>query len=318
MVDGSGIFPDFDIRNTACPPVSTYLPLEGDISLNDVLIALLRGCCDIESLASAMLNFVDGLEAEYDIADCLTALSPDLTTLSGTHAILQAVVYQVCQTVLDVSALQSSLSGYVLISDLNAFIDDYMATYTNTKMYNKMIPYVAMPYFGDISGKFDTNGVGYGDWEQVYLCNGYNGITPDFRGFSPVGAITGMGGGSLNPIVTGLTYSPGDAKGEAAVKLTIPTMPAHTHDAVSTDSGHTHLTVRDGTATEYAPITNTEPVKVDSSQNYTLHGTDAPANAGLTSVGQANISTTISSKGGDGSHNNIPPVRASYFIMYCP
>jgi hypothetical protein len=91
------------------------------------------------------------------------------------------------QTVSDVQTVNANLNLYELKADLYDDIAAYMAGTESSKYYHKMVPYTAVEYYGDFAGKFDSDGVGYGDWEKIYLCNGYNGMTPDKRGRIPVG-----------------------------------------------------------------------------------------------------------------------------------
>jgi microcystin-dependent protein len=185
------------------------------------------------------------LEGPYTI-DCLDSV----TANSGTHAILQAAINKICGLEIDLTALALDVdTNYVKLADLNSLIAAYLASVgTSTKYYNRMIPYTVVEYYGSLTGNFDVTGAGIvgTDWEKIYLCNGNNG-TPDKRGRVPVGATTGMGGGSFNPAVDpGVAGNPSYAllgtAGSNTVTLSATEIPAHSHLATATvtDPGHLH------------------------------------------------------------------------------
>jgi microcystin-dependent protein len=203
-----------------------------------------------------------------------------------------------------------------------------MAIYNSSALISsKMIPYVAVPYFGSTS-YFDANGGGLGDWTNIYLCNGNNG-TPDLRGRTLVGATTGLPGPAFNPAVDPAipgnpTYSLFTTQGANTITLSPSQMPTHTHTATSVVSNatHTHYTVLDDIPAQ--TLTAVTPIKYDQSddtqQDYTLKGVTGTANIGITSPNSVNptVATTNASAGSSQAHSNIQPSIACYYIIYIP
>jgi microcystin-dependent protein len=116
------------------------------------------------------------------------------------------------------------------------------------------------------------------------LCDGSNG-TPDLRNRFIVGASVATGNYSWDA-GTGATsgnYAPGNTGGEAAHKLTVAELAAHTHPVTvsgADDNNHT-------------------------GNGPTASNSDAPQNA----------TNATSSTGGDNYHENRPPYYALAFIM---
>lgn len=315
VLDGSGIIPT--LPDPICSLVSSYLPISGDITLVHVISALISSACDLQTQVDDVSSDVATIEANYTIASCLSGVTPS----SGTHNILQAVITELCSVSSAVTALQNALTSYVKISDVNTYIADYItANVTSSKMYLKMVPYVAVEYYGNISN-FSADGTGIGDWEQVYLCNGLHG-TPDKRGVFPVG-ITNMGGSYGGSV----TYNAGDTGGANTVTLSTAQMPAHTHNVTVNinDPGHRHLFGSDinmqtlGSYTVYDNIPAgtygfKEFVNVYLRHLYTKN-TDGSNNLQTTGI---TASTSTAFTGTSNSHENRPPYLACYYIMHIP
>lgn len=310
VVDGIGILPDFDVRATACAPILSYLPPVGIITLNDILEAILKGACDSQEQINTLLGFTETLEGNYTIGDCLTGVSED----SGTHLILQSVINQLCALTDDLATLEGSLTAYVLISDLNSYIQAYLEDTTSTKMYTKMVPYVAVEYYGETSDypstgdSFDINGVGTGAWEKVYLCNGYGGKTPDKRGWIPIGATT-MGNGvyadsRVDPASGNPTYAVNTLGGSNTVTLNFSQIPSHTHTLTSNGEHHHTVTANN----------------LDSAGSGFLTGGkyDVVNDGTVDSSTEAAHTHVVGNFGGGTAHSNIPPVRGCLYIMYVP
>lgn len=326
VMDGTGIIPD--LPDTICTLVQTYLPGEGDITLVDVIAALIQAACDLQTQVTALSASIDTIEADYTIGACLSGV----TASSGTHAILQAVINSLCGLSLNVLALQSALSAYVRIVDIDTYIQDYLDSLGSTKHYLKMVPYTAVEYYGTLTGRFDITGAGLGDWEKIYLCNGQNG-TPDKRGRIGVGTNT-MGNGpyaspDTNPMVAGNpTYDLYDVAGRNNVALATVNIPAHTHTATSvvTDPGHRHLFGGDegfwnigGYERRLPAIAFNIDTSFASSTVYNLYTKsedNLPAKAAQTTG--ITVNTTLTNTGGSQSHENRPPVLACHYIMYIP
>lgn len=319
LMTGAGIIPEI-LPEDLCTLVSSYLPVSGTITLNDVISALFRSVCSLDTRLTLVEDSVVALDADY-VIDCLTGV----TASSGTHAILQAAIVKLCALDDDLVALESDLStNYVLISNINDYIAAYLAGIPSSNLYNsKMIPYVAVPYFGVTSGLFDITGAGIGDWVKIYLCNGQN-LTPDLRGRTLVGATT-MGNNSFNPAVDpGIpgnpTYNVNDVQGSnLAVLNSANQLPPHSHSTTVTinDPGHFHGSVDHGFQQNRVNCNgscdsfpeNTLPSYVDTTTKVT----------GLLGTGTGqNVFVAVGSTGASEGHNNIQPVLATNYIIYIP
>lgn len=324
-LDGTGIKVDIP-PSILCTLVSQYLPTCGDITVVDVLNALIKAACSLQAqitnINSQITNInadIATIEANYDV-NCLTGVSAG----DGTHDILQATIDELCAFIIDVE------TNYVLLSDIDTIIADYLASQpTNTKIYSKMVPFIAYEFYGSLTN-FDTTGAGTGDWEKIYLCNGLNG-TPDKRGVVAVGAIASVPGGPLNPAVNPSTspFNPNYTKGgpivgSNSITLTTQQIPSHTHanTITFTNPDHTHFTV--GGNTSDSPVTaGTSIANVASlggNSSYQLAQGGVPATLGLTSPNKSalTINLTNVSEGGNLPHANNQPAIAAYYIMYIP
>lgn len=327
-LDGTGIKLNIDPA-IICTVVKQYLPSCTELNLVDVTTALIKAACSLQTKINNINSQLNVIEAPYTIG-CLTGV----TSTSGTHSILQAVVTKLCEVEEDLALLAEDVdTNYVKLADLNTLIAAYLSgTPGATKYYTRMIPYTVVEYYGDLTGKFDGTGKGLPttEWENIYLCNGLNG-TPDKRGRLPVGAIVGVGGGTLNPVVNPLidplynpNYAVGTTAGENSVTLLNTQIPQHSHTATSTatSTDHTHLTALSG-ATQVS-LTGSTPIKSigggSDASSYTLGGIVGTPNIGLTSPSKSDVSvtTTVNPTGGSLPHNNVPPVLACYYIMYIP
>jgi microcystin-dependent protein len=305
-LDGSGIKPTID-PTIICNLVKQYLPTCEDLTVTNILTALIKAACDLQTQTFTNLtsiNTINGqiatIEANYNLTcDYITDVTPSVTPSSGTHAVLQATIDALCAFILDVEA------HYVLLVDLPGLIQDYLNTlYPPTQQYTKMIPYVAVPYFGSVAN-FDSTGAGFANlgYDKIYLCNG-NNSTPDLRGRVLVGAIQGMYGGPLAPAVDpnfsfyNPNYAVNDISGTNSIILNTPQLPAHTHGIV--DPGHAHTYLKAGTVGVTESLT----------QGITSGAT------GITSTATTNISVT--SAGGGQPHQNNQPSWACYYIIYIP
>lgn len=333
VMSGTGIEPIIDPQYI-CSLFSQYLPSGGEVNLVNILIASTRSLCDLQSQLNTVKGQLTTLEGNYTVGTgCLSGV----TASSGTHAILQATITKLCLLVSTVTSIQSALNGYVKIIDLNTRIQAYLDTLDSDKIYTKMVPYVAVEYYGPrsnypaVGDGFDITGAGYGAWEKVYLCNGENG-TPDKKGRIPVGC-TSMGGSFNAEIDIAIpgnpTYTnPQEVEGSNMVTLGIANMPIHNHSASSpvTDLGHRHLF---GSDVNVATNGNYD-VYGAMSGDYGMEGYANPYLKHLYTKSENNnagkeyqttgitVSTTIANKGGGLAHSNIPPVMSCYYIMYIP
>lgn len=321
-LNGMGIKPVID-PTIICDLVKDYLPTCGDLTLNDFISALIKAACDLQVQVSAVAASIATLNANYDV-DCLSGV----TDTSDTHDVLQAVITKLCDLGVDIAALALDVdTNYVKISELDTLIQAYLDSQpSSSKEYNKMVPYTAVEYYGNLSF-FDVTGAGLGDWEEIYLCNGNNG-TPDKRGRVAVGAIQMVPGGTLSAAVNPANpgnpnYAVGDTGGANSITLNATQIPAHTHLPNVIDT-HYHF--------EYANVVNTLDVIVNSTDfvarsmnlspssnlEYTMNSTATAATLGRTSGSQGSIDVSIASTGGGLPHSNIQPVLACYYIMHIP
>jgi microcystin-dependent protein len=331
-LNGVGIKPIIDPA-IICAIVNANLPTCGEFTLNDYLSALIKSVCDLQTQIVVLDSRLDVIEANYTV-ECLTGV----TSTSGTHAILQAVITKLCDFDLELSALALDVdTNYVKISELDTLIQAYLDSLpASSKQYNKMIPYTVVEYYGSLS-YFDATGAGLGDWEKIYLCNGLNG-TPDKRGRVPVGAIQLVPGGALssvvNPAVAGNpNYAVGDAIfGANTITLSAAQIPAHTHvatTAVTVTDTHRHFIAADiaenlpNLANATSPIVRTSNEGIYAEYALRANTTGLDATVGRTSqtaVGSINVGVGVTNavNVGDQSHSNIQPTLACYYIMYIP
>jgi microcystin-dependent protein len=308
VLTGEGVLPTID-SEIICEAISQYLPncAECDgFTLNDILTAIIKTVCSLQEQIDDIVEELAVLNADYDTS-CLGS-----EIGGGTHNVLQAVLDKICLIDNAIAAVILDLvTNYVAIADIDTYIQAYLDSESNF-MYQKMVPWVAVPYFGSLS-YFDLTGAGTGDWIKIYLCNGNNTGVPDMRGRVPVGTTT-MGSNPFNPAVDpGIpgnpTYILNAVGGVNNVTLTTAQMPNHTHNntAVSTDAGHTHEILD-------AAIFASNVLPNGGSGQYFQKGT------GETETGVADITTVITNEaqGGGASHTNIQPVIACHYIIYIP
>lgn len=314
-LDGTGIVLSINPQ-IICEIVSKNLVSCEDLSLPNVVSAIIEAVCELDTRVTAIEDDLAALEGPYTVG-CLTGV----TSTSGTHAILQAVITKLCAVEVTLNALALNVStNYVQISDLNSLIAAYLTSIgTSTKYYNRMVPYGVVEYYGSLTGNFDATGAGIvsTDWEKIYLCNGNNG-TPDKRGRVPVGATTGMGGGAFNPAVDpGIAGNPSYAllgtAGSNNVTLSPTEIPAHSHSAtaVVTDPGHLHtIAYAHGEADQNEPGTSGDLMDMNG-----IKSSSTSTNTAFTGV---SVAVSVGSTGGGLAHANYQPGLGCYYIMYIP
>ena len=322
-----------------CAIVNGYLPTPvgtNQWTSEQLFQTLVEVVCDLQTQITAIDAEIDALNANYNI-DCLDGV----TSSSDTHAIVQAIINKLCETVDDLTTLELDVdTNYVKLADLDALIAAYIASQgggSSTQQYLKMVPYVAYEYYGSLTN-FDGSGIGIpaNGFFKVYLCNGLNG-TPDKRGRVAVGAIQNVPGGPLdaavNPANVGNpNYALSGTTGANTVTLITSQIPVHTHNATVVASGtvgnHTHIIMGgDGpgagpnpTALEVAANENAE----GGNGSYNIKSAVSQVhNSGITSAsgaGSVSLSVAVSNDnaGSGGAHSNIQPVIAAYYIMYIP
>ena len=323
VFDGSGIIPTID-PTIICDAVKQYLPTTGTVTLNDVLSAIIKSICLLETQIGAQSARIDTIEANYTVG-CLSVLPS-----AGTHVILQTAITALCSAIGDIGRLQELFATCITTANINSYIQNYINAQTDSNMYTKMVPYVIYPFYPSasiMSGAFDINGVGLGTWKKIYLCNGYNGLTPDLRGRSLIGT-TDMGNGPFNPAVDPGTGNPaynlGTLNGQNVVTLSPPQIAAHTHDTTvvttnpsgvgklpfgmsQSDNGYVTMNGGQQAVIEINGQGSAQPVV-----NYTAE-VPVDTETGFT------VSVAISPNTPSGeAHNNVHPVIGCYYIMYLP
>lgn len=320
---GEGILPTITPAYL-CTVVSQYLPV--DPTAVDILTAIIRAICAIEAEIVVERGRIDIIEDTYTIGDCLT-VDPD----AGTHAVLEAVITELCSVVDDITTINNLLATCITTSTIDTYIQNYINTITaSTYMYSKMVPYVIYPFYptAAVLASFSVNGIGSGAWDKVYMCNGENG-TPDLRGRSLIGVTNNVGGGAfhvdVDPALGNPTYTLGTTGGKNTVILSAAQLAAHTHvaTAVVTDDGHEttikfrrkSTSVDEGDGCAY-PILQIEGLPVANIctdvEGEVVTQTSVADKTGIS------VAVTNDPNVGGTAHENVHPVYASYFIMYIP
>lgn len=326
FLDASGINVTIDAEY--CELVTNYLPSCKPIcsppTAQELFSALVAAACNLQGQVTTLDTAITTLNADYNVS-CLSGV----TNSSDTHAVVQAIINYLCTLGSSYTAFTANVAAnYVKVEDFDSLVAAYLASVpASTQQYTKMVPYTVVEYYGSLS-YFDVTGKGIAGlgWDKVYLCNGNNG-TPDKRGRVAVGAIVDVGGGTLSsavdPVYSGNpNYALGDTTGANTVTLDATQIPAHTHSASVTDTGHTHL-VAASTTTSTTPLDATHAVSyagsIGTNPAYELVNATSVANLGLSSTNSTlGVSVSNSSTGGGLGHSNIQPTIACYYIMYIP
>lgn len=301
-----------------CAVINGYLPVPttaNQWTSEEVFQALVKVVCNLQTQITAIAADIATLNADYTI-DCLTGV----TSSSDTHAIVQAIINKLCETVDDLTTLELDVAtNYVKLADLDALIAAYIASQgggSSTQQYLKMVPYVAYEYYGSLSN-FDGSGMGIpaNGFFKVYLCNGLNG-TPDKRGRVAVGAIQNVPGGPLdaavNPANAGNpNYTLYTTAGANTVTLITSQIPAHSHNATAVSTA----TVSPNPHSHTVAGANT-PGGSGTGDRLGVAATKTTSTVDLSVTVSTGV--TLSSTGGGASHPNIQPVIAAYYIMYIP
>lgn len=323
---GEAIVPTIDPQ-IICQIVTDNLATCEDVTLNNLLSALIKSICQLQESIDTINGVLTTLNGNYDTS-CL-GNAPN----EGTHAILQSVIDKLCALSTDFDAfVQTVDTNYVKLADLPQLIQDYLDSIAPGVLFcNKMVPFTVVEYYGDLTGYptindgFGVSGAGYGAWANVYLCNGKNG-TPDKRGRVGVGAAD-MGGDPLDADRTAYPYTKNVPKGANTVTLNSNQMPAHSHGASSvvTDPQHFHYEFADvvnGTviAANSYPVRAKDATGGASNLEYEIQGGVTLPTLGRSSSSGTGVSvaTTIASIGGGQAHSNIQPGLGCYYIMYIP
>ncbi len=334
-LNGTGIHPVID-PDIICDLINSYLPSCGELTIVDFVNALIKSTCDLQEQVDINTSSIATLNADYTIG-CLTGV----VTSSDTHIIVQAIITKLCSVDATLTALSSTLATNYSSNgvQLDAYIANYLTTHSggSTLISNKMVPFVAYPYFGSLAN-FDANGVGIpsGDWVNIYLCNGYLGKTPDMRGRVPVAATAGPGPAIIDPFVLPGGFNPdyivgGALHGQNSILLTAATVPNHTHSATATATQDSHFhyefsnTDATGTNSRVSTLTYPNVVKqwgATTPYSYEIEGSLTAPTLGKTSsippaITVNSITINPTTLGGN-AHSNIQPSIACYYIMFVP
>ena len=335
-INGTGIKPIID-PNIICNIVKSYLPpctTCVGFTLNEVLTAIVKTVCDLQTQIDAIDVTLDALNADYTIG-CLTGV----TASSDTHDIVQATINKLCSLDTAFSLLSADLTANnVNRFNVDAYITSYLSGQPSTNSASaRMVPYAPIAYFGPLSNypasgdSFSLTGVGSGYWDKVYLCNGATPGVPDLRGRTLVGATTGMGGGTLNqfvdPAFGNPNYSLFTLAGTNQVTLGEAQLPNHTHanTAIATATPHGHFVANSDVVTTDTTLTTTNYIAKQSTYSttndrYKLAGTSTVPTVGRTS-NVTDIITVTMTNGAIGSgdaHPNNQPSIGCYYIIYIP
>jgi len=319
-LNGTGIILEINPA-IICNIVSKNLVTCENLSLPNVISAIIKAVCELDERVTALEDDFAVLEAPYTIG-CLTGV----TSTSGTHAILQAVITKLCAHIVDFNAFVLDVqTNYVKKSELCALVAACTPPAPPVSYKDRMVPFTVVEYYGVITGNFDTNGVGLGAWDKIYLCNGLNG-TPDKRGRVPVGVTNGMGGGPLSPVVDpAVSGNPAYAllgtQGANSIVLSPAQIPSHTHNAsaVSTpnDPGHKHSLIPNTYAGNDGRGTGISTSGSDAFNWETGKVRVDVVDTALTGI-TVDTEVTVDPTGGGLSHPNFQPGLGCYYIMYIP
>jgi microcystin-dependent protein len=316
-LDGSGIYPLVS-ESIICEVISKYFvacaPCDG-LTLNDLLTAMVKAVCDLQEQINDTNATIASIEEPYTLG-CLTGV----TSNAGTHDILQATITKLCAVDTSLTGVINSLTTFVTAANVNDYIAAYLAEDpTQVLVSNRMVPYSAVPYFGNLDN-FDATGAGTGDWVNIYLCNGLNPGVPDLRGRALVAVASGIPGGVFNPDVNPTfpgnpAYEINDIGGKNTITLNNSQIPSHTHSAtaistVDEHGGHLH---------NYQTRVNNNYAQFSSSEReVTTWGlTTSQTATALTGI-TVGTTVTVAPFGAGESHPNIQPVYACYYIIYIP
>jgi len=291
-----------------------------DKTLANLLQLLIDSECNLKSLIDQINAKLEptGNNFIFDLK-CVTVTANPIKT----EDVLQGTINVLCALKTQVDNIASNQNNTQIINDTagnllkNAIVGCTGINVTGSgasvkiELSGMVPPYVALPYFGPTS-YFDGDGKGLPNTQycKFRLCNGKGG-TPDMRGVVPIGAIQGVQGGALNPIVdpTGdasLNYAMGQIAGRNKATLNTNNIPAHVHPV--NDPGHSHVaTVFYWTDRVQGGSGGT--ISTTNVDGRTATITVSSSTTGIT-VG-ANVTTTQ-------PISLVQPVMPCYFIMLIP
>jgi len=293
LADGSGIaLPDITLD---CLFVSNLLGSRTK-TIENLVQALLTGECNLDARITALAAQVN-TPFSFNTT-CLTG------NLSTRDLILQAVINLLCDVNTRLATVETN---YVKQSDLCTQVAACIATSASTQWKDRMVPYAPIPYIGPLSN-FDNTGKGIvaAGFDKVYLMNGLN-TTTDWRGRSPIGAITNVPGAALDndvnpalPANAAYNIALGQKLGKSNQTISILQVPPHVHTI--NDRGHIHkykLSGATGAGVQaLGGVTGSSSAQGDTERQFT--------------------DISLNSAGGGQPLNNVQPSVGCYFIVYIP
>jgi microcystin-dependent protein len=218
-------------------------------------------------------------------------------------------------------------TGDSLLMFLTNGIDGLVSQILDAQLYkNRMIPYSAVEYYGDVDVDFDSTGEGIGVWEDIYLCNGNNG-TPDKRGRVGVGSTDIVGGlmdADVDPSNPGNpNYALGDTpSGENTATMLEANLAEHKHvvSLSAENLSHTHQLL---STADNAPVSQINYVARSTTNPpaYTLYGSNVAPTEGVSGSGginDHNHTATVENTGSGTPFSIIQPVLVCNYVMYIP
>jgi microcystin-dependent protein len=281
-----------------------------DKTVSNLIQLLVDSQCSLKGVIDQINQKINQTGNNF-VFDLKCIPSPSESTIDG---VVQAIINAHCLLKADFEALKTNSSATTIISQVvNSLISDLISgptgvkkTVTNGVVHYSllgMVPIGAVIIYDGPLSNFDASGKGLPNTEVAnwHLCNG-NGNTRDLRGVVTVGAIQGVGGGTLSANVdptanndATMNYSVQDRGGVAKVALTANQNGPHAHPVV--DPGHSH------------PYT--EPTKF---ANADKGGTPDYVAVKAGQTGKSTTGITIANSGSGEKHENRMPYEAVLYI----
>lgn len=240
MLDGTGIVLS-QVTLDNCPYLLSLF-MGKDKTITNLMQLLIDTGCTYKALIDELFIRTQGSTTQFNL-QCL-----DPITDPTLDKIVQSVINKLCEQQTQIDNINAGAGDTTLINNV---VNDSLAGLitsngnkgikkttdsnglTHYHIFGMPIPGAYLPYGGPLN-VFDGTGKGIVGTvaEGWFLCNGSNG-TIDMRGFTPVGAIQGVPGGALNPIVdpasdASMNYALGAVGGMAKVQLTQANLPNYT------------------------------------------------------------------------------------------
>jgi hypothetical protein len=246
MLEGTGItLPNVTLEN--CPYLNVLFANK-DKTISNLIQLLVDSECNLKTLID-QINAKINQTGNNFLFDLKCIPTPSESTIDS---IVQAIINSHCLLKGEVDALKNNSGSSTIINQIvNSILNDLITGPTGVKKtvtggvphYELlgMVPIGAIVIYDGPLSNFDSSGKGLPNTEVAnwQICNGNLGAR-DFRGIVPVGAIQGVGGGTLSsnvdPVANNdatMNYSPKDRGGATKTILTkdhLPNYPMTTTD----------------------------------------------------------------------------------------